>query len=431
LHETAQGEMGASGLFHLLLAATAILLVQCLLWAELIHRPGVISVIGLAMTAGGIAAWASQAPVVTPATAMLGLAGCWVALASAWPDVWTHPHPFGAARRRAPGAWYWTWRGLVACLAAGGASALACGFRLEALAAAGCLGLALLGAGVLGAPGRKLFLAAGAIVTASAAWALARYGAAESWQLAWPRGPLGEGAEVFSRLHTSASGLTILGGATGWVGLGGLAIVLVWSVAWLWRAGGACSSGSALRRAGWTAATLTVGAAVAMPGGLFVPTTVLASGLTLGLMPAAFGARVAGRPAWVLTAVVAGALALLGVSASGGLARWSALSMGGADAWPHVITGFLVAMTLAWWWGARRTGLGLLAVAVAVLAGGAGELAQEWFTASGGQWHDWGFHALGCLPAALVLVLGRYARRCELPDARSPDLPGGPHRLGR
>lgn len=427
IHETAQGDLGASGLFHLLLAAAAVLLVQCLLSGELIHRPVVISVMGLAMPAGGIAAWALHAPVVTSATAMLGLAGCGVALAAAWPDVWTHPRLAGTPRRRPPGAWYWTWRALVACLAAGGASVLACGFGPEALAAAACMGLALLGAGVLGARRWWLFLAVGSALTVAAACGLARADIGQIWQLDWPQGLLGEGAEVFSHRHASAGGLSVLGGMTGWVGLGGLAAGLVWAVVRLWRSGGACSGGSALRRAGWMGATFTVAAALAMPGGLFVPATVLAGGLTLGLMPAAFGARVSARPAWVLAGAVAGSLAVVGVAASGGLARWAAVAMGGADAWPHAMTGFLVAMTLAWWWGARRTWLGLTAVALAVLAGGAGELAQQWFTASGGQWHDWGFHTLGCLPAALLLVLGRYARSCELPDARAPRLLSGPH----
>ena len=56
-------------------------------------------------------------------------------------------------------------------------------------------------------------------------------------------------------------------------------------------------------------------------------------------------------------------------------------------------------------------------MAVAILAGGMGELVQEW-TGSKGEWHDWAFHTLGCLPAACALVLGRLARRAEVPDGR-------------
>ena len=422
----AGGVVASAGL-HLLLLAGAVLLVQCVLSLELINRPGVISVTGLAMTAGGLAAWGSGAPVVTSATAMLGLAGCWLSVAAAWPGAWWGPRASGSDRRRPPGRWAWVWRALVAGWATAGAVALTVGFPLEALGSAGCLGLALLVAGALGANRRGLFLASGAALTAGAGGALAGLRAWERWGLCLPTRWLGEGDNVFSRLHADASGVSLLGGLIGWVGLGFLAGGVVWTMARLWRAGGACGAGEALGRVGWTAGTLTACAAIAMPGGLFVPTTVLALGLGLGLMPAAFGAGVSGRPAWVLAGAILASIVGLGFAPVGGLARWSASSIGGDDAWPHVLTGFLVAMTLAWWWGARRTWVGLVAVGVAVLAGGAGELVQEWFTIGGGQWHDCVFHTLGCAPAVLVLVLGRYARHCELPDGRARDLVSGSH----
>ncbi|MCY2925795.1 MAG: hypothetical protein NT031_10205 [Planctomycetota bacterium] len=419
------GGVTASSAFHLVLLAAAVMLVQLVLSLELVNRPWTICGIALAMTVGGLAAWGSQAPVVTPATTLLGLAGGWLAVGAAWPGAWWGPMAEGALRRAKSRRWTWIWRGIVGVLAAAGATALAAEFTREALVSAACLGLALLGAGALGTKRRWLFLAAGAAVTAGAATALRAWG---GWGLQWPSSWLGEGDNIFSRVHTDAGGLTVLGGMLGWVGLGGLGLALVGTVARLWRLGGSCQARETIARVAWTAGTLTACAAVAAPGGLFVPSTVLAVGLAVGLMPAAFGAGMPERPAWVLGGAVAGAAAVLGLSSAGGLARWAPAAIGGEDAWPHALTGFLLAMILAWWWGARRTWLALAGVGLVVLIGAGGELAQQWFTREPGEWHDWGFHTLGCLPAVIVLVLGRYARRCELPDARAKDLVSGSHR---
>lgn len=422
------GGVVASAAFHLMLAAGALMLVQCVLSLELINRPGVVSVTALALTAGGLAAWGTGTPVVAPATTMLGLAGSLLAVAAAWPRAWwameTEDHP----RRRRRGRWWAVWRGLVAGVAGAGAIALSIGFPREALVAAGALGVACLVAGAFGSQKRAIFLAVGTALTGGAVASLTVLHAWSDWGLCLPVSWLGEGDNVFSRLHADASGVSLLGGMLGWVGMGALAAGLAWTVARLWRLGGPCRGGEAIGRVLWAAGALTACAGIAMPGGLFVPSTVLAVGLGLGLMPAAFRAEVSDRPAWVVGIVVAAGVIAGGFAGAGGLARWSAAAIGGEDTWPHILTGFLSAMILAWWWGWRRTWAGLVGVVVAVLIGAGGELAQEWFTVKGGEWHDWGFHTLGCLPAVIVLVLGRRALRCELPDARARDLVSGSHR---
>ena len=123
-------------------------------------------------------------------------------------------------------------------------------------------------------------------------------------------------------------------------------------------------------------------------------------------------------------------MVLLGVARSNGLVVWAAEAIRLGDCFDkllHVVFGILLSMTLAWLMGSRRLQWGLAAIALATLAGGAGEIVQ-YLTTTGRtvEWTDWGAHAAGSIMAAGPYLLCIGARQCESPDAtgrnnRAPD----------
>jgi uncharacterized membrane protein len=307
------------------------------------------------------------------------------------------------------------------------AAAAACGLAvvapLPALLMVAVVGAAMFLAGLVFPRRRGLLLAGGGVLAAAALivlsavhWVRGAVAAilADAGQAGW----LGSGEEAFRRVSGGDSGLAVLAATTGWAGAAWFLVGLAACMGWLLVHARRGHPGDRARAVVWTAASGAVGAALLAPGGLFTPAIVLAAAFVWGLLPAMLGRRERPRSgAYLLAAVVVVGLCA-GLSRQSGLLGWSLAVFGGRDALPHAIVGFLVAMLLAWLLGARRAGLGLLGIAAAALAGGAGELLQYAAATRTADLSDWLCHVLGSAAAVLPYLLCVGARWCESPDAR-------------
>ena len=104
----------------------------------------------------------------------------------------------------------------------------------------------------------------------------------------------------------------------------------------------------------------------------------------------------------------------LGLAPEDGLILWSVKAFGFNPKFLHVMCGLLVALVLAWQMGSRKLWKGLVGIGLAIAAGGAGELAQYFFTTTrNARWGDVVVTGLGCLAAAVPYLLALGARGCE------------------
>ncbi len=224
------------------------------------------------------------------------------------------------------------------------------------------------------------------------------------WQT--PQGWFGLGELAFSTVSGASSGSAVLGGTTGFVGwLLFVAGLLVALVRVLIR--GQWSRTSFF----WIAATALATLGVLSPGGYFLPLTSVAFALTWGLLPRLCGVptkKASGLFVVITTLLLA---TLLGVTRKPGLLLTISNMFDLSDKQAHGIFGFLLAIVLAWWFGAKRTWMGAIGIVVAGLLGGLGEVAQR--LAGMGRAYDlldWRAHAIGSGVAAVLLCLCFVAR---------------------
>jgi hypothetical protein len=215
---------------------------------------------------------------------------------------------------------------------------------------------------------------------------------------------LGNGDEAFAYVTAADSGLVVLAGMAGWAGAGWLLAVLVTVGIGLLARTRSEPPAQRQRALVWAWATGMATAAWLAPGGWFLTSSVTAVALTWGLLPAMTGRAVRRLHGALFVAALAGLMLMLGLASGIGLAAWAAATFHVTDDRLHEITGFLLAMTMGWLGGAKRWWLGLLAIALAGLAGGLGEAAQWMFTCRDAEWSDWGCHLIGC--ALFVAIYG-------------------------
>jgi len=408
------GGLDVSMIFHLALLALGVMLTQSLLPRAAGHE-AVLGACGLAMMAGAgaAAAWAwGREEFSDTALGLLGFAGIGVWLSALW-GVGPAGVDKEAYRLRT------RWLRLIF---------MGVGAITSAVLIVYCPGAAVLAAGVVGAvlllagiifPGRRVFLIlAGAVGLAVCGSAVAR----EIGLLSGPRTLadwIGRGEAAFAAgdLSARSSGLKILVETTGWAGAGWLVVGMVGCAGWLMGHARRGHLGDRPRAIVWTASAGLAGCAMLAPGGLFMPAAALAVAFTWGLLPAMLGRPGRQRSAYILLVLWVCLLLLLGLARKGGLATWATLSFGGGDSFMHAVSGFVLALVLAWLAGARRVRWGLLGVAVAALAGGAGELLQAVASRRSFELDDWLAHALGSAAAILPYLLCIGARMCESSEA--------------
>jgi hypothetical protein len=224
------------------------------------------------------------------------------------------------------------------------------------------------------------------------------------WQS--PQGWIGRGELAFSVVSGASSGSAVLGGTTGYLGwlvfVAGLLAALVRVVV----------RGRWNRTAFfWITATALSTLAILAPGGYFLPITAVTFALTWGLLPRIGGAPISRASGLFVVAAMLLLAMLLGLTRKVGLLMTISHVYELSDKQSHGIFGFLLAIVLAWWFGAKRAWLGAIGIVVAVLIGGLGEVAQR-FVGLGRAFElaDWRAHSIGAAIATAPVILCFLAR---------------------
>jgi len=412
--------LNTSMIFQLGLLSLAVMLAQSLLPRAAGHFL-VLSACGAAMMGGTAAAivW-GHGEAVRGAIALLGFAGVCVWLSPLWVSGGRQraAQPPGPLRRLDLRIFY-------AAVGAGGAAALAFIAPQEALLAGGLAGATVFLGGLVFPRGRSVLLVGGGCATVAAVVA-ARLVGCPAMSLGWlPDSFLGRGEQAFRILSASDSGLAILAGTVGWCGLVWLLVGLAASIVCLmWRVR-ASSAAEQARAMVWTLAVAMLSCALLAPAGLYIPAVTIAAAFAWGLLPSMLAREARHRSAAFLLGPVIVLMIMQALVRKGGLLEWCAMAYGW-EAWAlHVCTGFFLALSLSWYLGATSARLGLLAVAVTIAAGGAGELLQGFMPGRGSELADWLAHSAGAIAAIPLYLLAVGSRWCESPDARAK-LPTGP-----
>lgn len=284
------------------------------------------------------------------------------------------------------------------------------------------VGALLVAAGVMGLSGlifpsgrRGLLLTAGGILTVLAGVLVSskRLGEFNGVEILL----LGRGEEIFATLSGSDSGLALLTGMIGAVGVGWLILGMLASIVYLMistRRGQGLSQG---RSVVWTIAASLAACGLLGRGGLVIPSVTLAVAFSWGLLPSMLTRPYVKRSGVGILLAIVVMLAMLALMSRGGLPVQIVLAMGGDDHVLHAIAGFLLAMVVAWMFGAKRLWLGLVGIAAATAAGALGEWVQGATGLRNLQLSDFIAHLFGSLAALPIYLLCMGARLCESSDA--------------
>jgi len=420
--EGISGAMVVSVLFQLNLLAAGILCAQTLLADALGGSVGLIAC-AFSIAAGSVSAlawtWGSNLA-GRYAWAMTGFAGAclWLLPVCGSGDA-AAPGSLRVARQ--PGrlaAW---------AVAAGGVCVIVAGAApRESLAAGVVVGLVLLICGLAYRHFRILILAGSALAVLCVVLGKAAH-AGFAILPAGGVGVLGKGGDVLRGFTAQSSGLSVLAAALGWAGLlywvvGVLACLAVFGLAA--RKSDRAGQGRAVI---WLTLTALSVAAMLGPGGLFIPSVTLLSGVALGLLPTMTGRNSRSRAGIIVVLAIAVLAVELGMVWRMGLAEWCTAGFGvaNADLFLHGAVGFLLAMSLAWVGGVRSWWLGAIGVAVAAAAGGLGELLQLATKHRTACMSDWTCHALGAAAAGVLYLLYLGSRWCEPPPGEREGQAGG------
>jgi len=420
------GALNISLLLHMAMLGLGTMLSQSLL-PRSITRAGVVRICGAAMIAGGVlAGFRGDAEPVRQAMALVGYAGVAVFLEPMW-----RPSISIAGQGFAPSAYHGPVRIISLAVAAAACGLLAWCSPGAAVLAAGGTGITLVAASaIFSRRSRKLLFVGAALVIGSGLGILCGVPLPQAVSFNGPL--LGSGERAFGLIATSKghvlqavsasdSGLHVLCRTIGSHGamltVAGFAVCLVMFLVRARRD----HAGDKAKCVAWTVAAMLSAAAMLDRGGLFIPSIVLAFGLTWGLAAEAAGQSSRPRPGITVLVAISAIMTMIGVARSAGLIVWSMEAIWpeqGVDKLLHAIFGLILAMTSAWLFGSRNLRLGLAAIALACLVGIAGEVMQ-YITVTGRrfEWADWGAHAAGCIAAMIPYLLCIGARQCESTDA--------------
>ena len=420
------GALNISLLLHMAMLGLGIMLSQSLL-RRAVTRAGVVRICGAAMIAGGVlAGFRNDAEPVHQAMALVGYAGVAVFLEPTW-----RPSISSVGQGFAPSPY----RGLLQIISLALAAA-ACGLLAwcspgAAVLAAGGTGITLVAASaIFSRRSRKLLFVGAALVIGGGLGALCGIPLPQAVSLDGPLLGSGERAfglfatnegQVLQAVSATDSGLHVLCRTIGpWGAMLTVAGFAVCLVMFLVRAR-RDHAGDKAKCVAWTVAAMLSAAAMLDRGGLFIPSVVLAFGLTWGLAAEAAGRSSRPRPGVTVLVAIGAIMALIGVTRSGGLIIWSVEAIWpeqGVDKLLHAIFGLILSMTMAWLLGSRNIRRGLAAIVLACLVGIVGEMIQYMtVTDRKFEWADWGAHTAGCIAAMIPYLLCIGARQCESIDA--------------
>ncbi len=414
------GELNMSLIFHFWLLAMGVMLSQSLLPRAARHAV-VLSVCGAAMMIGSVLAVVLGGQSGgQPALGFVGLAGVCVWLTPLWP---MGGQPLNRLLQiRAIRITY-----LAAAIGAAGLLAW-----FTPVAAAGAL---LVAAGVMGLSGlifpaerKGLLLTAGGILAVLipvlvSSKHLGSLGEVEILLL-------GRGEEVFATLSASDSGLALLTGMVGILGVGWMILGMLASIVYLMISTRRRQGLAQGRSVVWAIAASLAACGLFARGGLAIPSVTLAVAFCWGLLPSMLARPYLKRSGLGILLAVVVMLMMLALLRRGGLPISIVSDMGGDDRVLHFVAGFLLAMVVGWMLGAKRLWLGLVGIAAAVAAGAVGEWVQGASGFRSVQLSDFLAHMLGSLAALPIYLLCIGSRLCESADASRRDRSGAGTRSG-
>lgn len=231
---------------------------------------------------------------------------------------------------------------------------------------------------------------------------------------AWRVPALGSGERAFAHVTPAGAGLEILWRMVGW--LGGSAILLgLWGAVlamllWGRRDDQAEPILARVPRALAGAAALLATLALLAKGSYSHPAVYGGAVIAWSLLPKLTGWPSRQRRGIYLLAVMAAVMLAMALANDSGSPLRMALLWGLDDKWLHGMAGFLLAMGLAWWAGAWRWWAGLIALAIAALAGFGGEAAQRMYTSRTIEQLDAWAHVKGASIATALYLLCLLAR---------------------
>ncbi len=426
------GALNASMLFHLAMLTLGVMLSQSLL-PRAITSAAVVHICGAAMIGGGILAGVrSDTAPVRVAMSLVGYAGVAIWLSPLWRLSISSAH-----QGFNPPAHHHKWRicSLAAAVLASGT--LAWGSPHAAVLASVGAGVTLVAAAVIFSRNSRGLLLAGAILAIGGGLGGAILGGVLPEALPVDGPWLGSGEEAFGQIVTQdnrivqevsaqSSGLQIICRTIGTPGamltVAGLCGCLLMFLVRARRD----HAGDKAKCVAWTVASLLCAGAMLSVGGLFIPAVALAVGFTWGLVAEAAGRSSRPRPGVSVLVILIAVMLLIGVARSNGLVGWASDSLWageGSDKLLHAFFGMMLSLTLAWLMGAKQLRWGLLAIVLATLAGGAGEVIQYLITTGRTvEWSDWGAHAAGSVAAVIPYLLCIGARQCESSDSSGHNL---------
>lgn len=231
---------------------------------------------------------------------------------------------------------------------------------------------------------------------------------------AWRVPALGSGERAFAHVTPAGAGLEILWRMVGWAG--GSAILLgLWGAVlamllWGRRDDQAEPILARVPRALAGAAALLATLALLAKGSYSHPAVYGGAVIAWSLLPKLTGWPSRQRRGIYLLAVMAAVMLAMALANDSGSPLRMALLWGLDDKWLHGMAGFLLAMGLAWWAGAWRWWAGLIALAIAALAGFGGEAAQRMYTSRNFEQLDAWAHVKGASIATALYLLCLAAR---------------------
>ncbi|MBT3278248.1 MAG: hypothetical protein HN370_02625 [Phycisphaerales bacterium] len=252
------------------------------------------------------------------------------------------------------------------------------------------------------------------------AWSIAALGAITgglvfAWTLlnpdAVPLSLVGKGERGFAFVFGGSDGGAILAATTGVLGFGIFIGGTLGCCAIQLRRARDVSHSALIQEAVWTAATLLMTASLLMPGGFVSPLPTIGLMMVWGLgRKHRAASMLPTRPGWILPAAACTLVFFTAISGDSGLMINAGIVYGLGDKPGHLFVGFVISLLMAWLASRKRGWLGLVALGVAALAGGAGELAQKFFSSRGVDLADWIAHLWGSAAALLVFGLSLVAR---------------------
>lgn len=210
------------------------------------------------------------------------------------------------------------------------------------------------------------------------------------------------------------SGMGLLAGSTGWVGLAAVVCGMLSALLWSLYVSRNAAAGDQARCAVWSVVVVISGCGLLVSGGLGAPVVTVVAAVTWGLMPHVMAHPVRRYRGWGVMAAFLAAMVVLGLENRVAGSAWARpLLKGFSDSAMHLLGAFLLTAVLLWQSRCRSWRRAILCVVVGAAAAAMGELAQKYLSTRSPQFSDVLWDIAGAAAALGVFALIHTTRRIE------------------